>query len=336
MTPGSRWHAWAWMITLWLSACDEVPPDLVPNHDVAAIEHASLRPLSPPPEADPALVGLGADLFSEPRLSHDGTVSCASCHDLAHGGDDGRRSAVGIGGALGPINTPTVFNAALNFRQFWDGRAETLEEQIDGPTQSPLEMGSSWDAILAFLSGDAAYRTRFENLFADGVTAPNVRSAIAAFERTLITVDAPFDRYLAGDESALSESAREGHRLFEELGCASCHQGANIGGNMFQRFGVMGDYFGDRGGLTPADLGRYAVTHREEDRHVFRVPSLRNVALTAPYFHDGSATTLEEAVRVMARYQLGRHVASEEVAALVAFLTSLTGRVEGLDLEPSP
>lgn len=285
-----------------------------------------LQPLETFSGLDSRIVHLGRRLFHDPRLSGDGTVSCASCHDLDHGGVDGKRFAEGFRGAVGPINTPTVYNAALNFRQFWDGRAATLEEQAAGPMTNPIEMAGTWDDILATLSADETYRTSFEALYSDGVQRENILDAIATFERTLITVDSPFDRFLQGDRTALSESATRGYQLFKDRGCVACHQGRNVGGNLYQRFGIFGDYFADRGEVTEADLGRFAVTGEEADRHVFKVPGLRNVELTAPYFHDGSATTLAEAVRIMGRYQLGLELPDQEVRDLVNFLCALTGK----------
>jgi cytochrome c peroxidase len=288
-----------------------------------------VRPLPPAPPVDPRRAALGRKLFSDRRLSGDGTLSCASCHALDAGGADGRRRSVGVGGAVGLVNAPTVFNAAFNFRQFWDGRAATLEEQADGPITSPREMGGVWAEILAALARDDEVARGFSAAYPSGLSAANVRDAIATFEHTLVTPNSPFDRYLRGERGALGEQAERGYRLFVEYGCVSCHQGAGLGGNMYQRLGVMGDYFADRGGVTEADYGRYNATGREEDRFVFKVPSLRNVALTAPYFHDGAATTLDEAVRVMARYQLARSLDDGEAAALVAFLGSLTGERVG-------
>ena len=284
-----------------------------------------LSPLPPAPKIDPRLVALGRRLFEDKRLSSDDTVSCSSCHDLAHGGGDGRRSSVGVLGRVGPINAPTVFNASLNFALFWDGRAKTLEEQIDGPVTNPLEMNSNWDDIATKLRRDPEYARAFRDVFGTDVSRTNVKVAIASFERTLLTPDSPFDRWLKGDEAALTEDQKEGYLTFKSVGCVACHQGANVGGNMFQRFGVLGDYFKDRGNVVPADNGRFNVTHNDADRFVFRVPSLRNVEYTAPYFHDGSAPTLDRAVQVMAKYQLGRSLSDRQVALIEAFLKSLSG-----------
>jgi len=221
----------------------------------------------------------------------------------------------------------SVLNAGFNFVQFWDGRAQTLEDQVGGPVTHPKEMASTWASVVQKLGADKSYTTAFSEVFPDGVTEANVRTAVSAFERTLVTVDSRFDRWLGGDKSALNGDEMAGYERFKTAGCIACHQGQNVGGNMFQRFGVMGDYFADRGNPTEADLGRFNVTKSEADRHVFRVPSLRNVELTAPYFHDGSAATLPDAVRVMARYQLGRPLSEIEIGQIVSFLKTLTGTI---------
>lgn len=290
-----------------------------------------LRPLEAVAGLDPRQVELGDTLFHDPRLSADDTVSCAFCHDLGQGGVDRQQFSSGIGGAMGGINAPTVYNAAYNLAQFWDGRAADLEEQAGGPVVNPVEMGAAWPDVIAKLKADPDYVKAFGALYPDGITADNVRAAIAAFERSLITTGSPFDLYLMGEEDALTPDARAGYRLFKDYGCAACHQGANVGGNMYQTMGAIGDYFGDRGGLTKADLGRYNVTGREEDKHVFKVPSLRVAALTPPYFHDGSRETLEDAIATMSRYQLGREMPDEDVNRIAAFLRALVGSHARLD-----
>jgi len=287
-----------------------------------------LSPIRPLPEGVPVdgrKVALGDRLFHEPRLSKDGTISCASCHDLTQGGDDGQVVSRGVGGALGSVNAPTVLNSGFNFRQFWDGRAATLEEQVDGPLLHPAEMASSWDDVLATLRNDKAYAKSFGDVYADGVTPANVRDAIATFERSLVTPNSRFDRWLRGEADALTAEEQEGFRLFVDVGCVTCHQGVNVGGNLFEVLGRSNDYFKDKGSSKPADLGRFNVTGNEADKHKFKVPALRNVELTAPYLHDGSAATLQEAVQVMASYQIGRELQPHEVDRLVAFLRTLTG-----------
>jgi len=275
-----------------------------------------------------AKVSLGKLLFNDTRLSGGNSVSCASCHDLGSGGDDGKQKSTGIRGAIGLVNTPTVINASYNFSQFWDGRAATLEEQVAGPIHNPIEMATDWQTVIGKLSKDQNTVDLFDDIFDDGITSDNVVDAIVAYERSLISVNSKFDLYLRGETSTFSELEKQGLDTFLRLGCASCHQGRNLGGNMFQRFGIMGSYFEDRGVLTTSDLGRYNVTGREEDKFVFRVPSLRNVALTAPYFHDGTVETLENAVKIMAKYQLGRPISKGEVESIVSFLNTLTGEID--------
>ncbi|MBI2276603.1 MAG: c-type cytochrome [Dechloromonas sp.] len=285
-----------------------------------------ILPLAAIGDLDPLRVELGKRLFHDARLSADFSLTCASCHDLNKGGVDGRRFAVGIGGAVGGINAPTVLNSAFNLAQFWDGRAATLEEQAAGPIQNPIEMGATLPQVLSRLEQDKALKLGFKQAYRDGLTAANVLNAIATFERSLVTLNARFDRYLRGEKQILTPLEIEGYQRFRALGCISCHQGAAVGGNMYQKFGVLGDYFAGRP-TTRNDLGRFNVTQREEDRHVFKVPSLRNVALTAPYFHDGSADSLDKAVVVMARYQLGRELSPRDVEAIVAFLNTLSGEL---------
>jgi len=296
-----------------------------PPSAVQPVNREPLAPLPPVGSVDPKRVALGRRLFHEPALSSDGKVACASCHDLATGGDDGRPLPIGSGGKVGTVNALTVYNAALNLAQFWDGRATSLEAQAGAPLTNPNEMATTWPRILAVLNADPGYVAAFTGAFTDGISEKNVRAAIADFERTLITTGSPFDRFLGGDQQALGPEQKKGYETFKSVGCVACHQGANVGGNMYQRFGVLGDYFKDRGNVTEADYGRYNVTKNESDRFVFRVPSLRNVEHTAPYFHDGSAPTLTRAVEVMARYQLGRKLATEQISSIVAFLTSLSG-----------
>jgi cytochrome c peroxidase len=283
-----------------------------------------LLPIPEMPQQDPRKVELGKRLFFDARLSDDATVSCASCHDPVLGGADGRARSIGIHQREGAINSPTVFNAVFNFRQFWDGRAKDLAEQAEGPMTNPVEMGNFWPSLVARLRAIDDYRQRFDEIYADGLNKANVLDAIATFEKTLVT-PGPIDRFLRGDVDALSEEQQQGYRLFIDYGCVACHQGVNVGGNMYQKFGVFGDYFEDRGNITEADLGRYNVTGREEDRYVFKVPGLRNVARTGPYFHDGTAQTLEEAVEIMARYQLLRDLSKREIELIVKFLHSLNG-----------
>lgn len=307
-----------------------VPPNLQ-GASAHVTTQATSSPIPPIPDRldlDPRKVSLGRKLFHDPKLSKDGTISCASCHDIGSGGADGRSVSIGIGGARGELNAPTVLNVAFNFRHFWDGRARTLEDQIDGPIQHPAEMGMKWEAVTAYLGSDDAYARLFEQIYGGAPERETIKDAIATFERSLVTPGCDFDRYVLGDEHALSEEARAGYELFLSLGCITCHQGVNTGGNMFQPLGKMGDFFAARGEeVKTSDLGRFNVTGEERDRFTFKVPSLRNVDLTGPYFHDGSVETLEEAVQIMARFQLGEDLTEAEVARIVAFLRSLTGEM---------
>ncbi len=289
---------------------------------------SSIRPLPQSVMLDPKRVALGKILFHDTRLSKDNSISCASCHSLEKGGTDNLARSVGINGAIGNINAPTVLNSGLNFVQFWDGRAATLEEQATGPIHNTAEMGSNWQEIVDKLSNDRQFIRKFRKTYKGGLTSVNIQDAIASYERALITPNSPFDKFLLGDESAIKGEAIAGYYLFKDYGCDSCHQGMNIGGNMYQRLGVMDDYFKDRGNVTNEDYGRFNVTGRESDKYKFKVPSLRNVALTAPYFHDGTVETLHDAVRIMTRYQLGKSVNEKHVQFLVAFLESLTGELE--------
>ncbi|QNP48455.1 c-type cytochrome [Diaphorobacter aerolatus] len=307
---------------------------------VAGVAQAQGTPLNEPilpvPQAhkeDAKKAALGKKLFNDTRLSHGNTVSCASCHNLPVGGSDAIALSKGVQGRVGKVNSPTVLNSGLNFRQFWDGRAASLEEQVSGPIHDINEMDTSWAEVLRKLGQDSALTSEFKQSYPDGITANNVANALASFQRTLITPNARFDKYLRGDKSALTTDELRGYQLFKSYGCVACHQGVNVGGNMFQTFGVMGDYFGKRGNPTIADLGRYNVTKKDSDKYSFKVPSLRNVALTAPYFHDGSAKTLGDAVDVMFQFQLGRQASAEDKKLIVQFLHTLSGELDGKPLK---
>jgi cytochrome c peroxidase len=306
-------------------------PAWAESHDhqlLSGLEDEPVQTLIYPADLDPKKVELGKKLFHDVRLSKNNSLSCASCHDLTKGGTLDRTATLpGVSGMEVPLNAPTIFGSSLNFAQFWDGRAITLEEQMDGPIQGEDEMASNWPVIVAKLKYIPEYVKAFQDIYQTPPTEKAIKDAIAEFERSQIPVDSPFDRYLMGNKTAISKEAQEGYLLFKNLGCASCHQGQNIGGNMFQKFGIIEDYFKDRGHVIEKDFGRFNVTKLEDDRHVFKVPSLRNIEQTAPYFHDGSVKTLDQAVEIMAKYQLGRQLTAEERSKLVAFLKSLTGKV---------
>ncbi len=302
-----------------------------------AATKASSEPLQPLPEPaglNTEKVLLGRALFHDPILSGDGTISCATCHSLDHGGAEPRKTSTGMKGQLGPINSPTVLNASLNLAQFWDGRAKDLQEQAEGPVANPIEMGETWENVVKKLEKNAEYRAALQKLYSDGVTKANITDAIAEYERSLLT-PSRFDAYLNGDPDAITAEEKAGYETFKEVGCTACHMGVNVGGSMYQKMGLVNDYFAARGTeLTDADLGRFNVTKRESDKHFFKVPSLRNVALTPPYLHDGSQESLEDTVRIMGKYQLGRDLSDEQVAAIVSFLKSLTGELPAHARQP--
>lgn len=291
---------------------------------LGAAPYSQVEPLPAPAALDPAKVALGKRLFSDTLLSGDRSMSCATCHPLDQGGADHKQFSTKVGGKPMAVNTPTVFNVGLNFKQFWGGRVETIEEVSDIVIAGT--MATPWDTVLERLRADPTYARDFAAAFG-GLSREAVNAALADFQRALIPRDSPFDRYLKGDGLALSPLALQGWRLFQDYGCISCHQGRAIGGNMFQRFGVMGDYFKQRGNIVEADWGHFNASKKEKDRFLFKVPSLRNVAQTAPYFHDGTALTLEMAIETMGEYQLGRPLEGVEIKALGAFLESLTGQL---------
>lgn len=296
-------------------------PELASLNDV-------ILPIPTEVREDARKVELGRRLFADPILSRDGQTTCMTCHPFpAHGADGAARSQLPGRDPLA-VNTPTIFNVGFSYKLHWNGRFDSLEAQLDVPITSPKVMNMTFDEIVARLRASPAYRPSFEALYVDGVTEKNFRDAIASYERTLNTPGSRFDKFLAGDAAAITDDERRGFELFKSHGCSSCHQGVNVGGNLMQRFGVLKDYFAGRT-IEEADLGAYLVTKREEDKHVFRVASLRNVAVTGPYFHSGSVNSLEEAVRIMAEYQLGRPLDDEQTRLIVAFLGTLTGDVGG-------
>lgn len=278
---------------------------------------------------DPAKVELGRMLYNDVRLSVDNTISCASCHDLSKGGTDNKPFSEGVGGQFGGINAPTVFNATFNFVQFWDGRATNLAAQAAGPPTNPVEMAhKSWSDIENILAADKEFAKKFTAIYPDGVTEANICNAIAEYEKTLITPNSAFDRYLKGDKEAMTAEQIIGYELFKQYSCATCHAGVNLGGLSYEHMGLRKDYFADRGTeLTEEDYGR---GKQEEDTffdHRFKTPGLRNVALTAPYFHDATQATLLDAVNAMVKYQTKHIVTTDEAKQIVEYLNSLTGNI---------
>lgn len=290
-------------------------------------------PIQPIPrnfELDKDKVVLGERLFHDKRFSHNNSLSCASCHVFKKGGTDNLAHSLKTDGKPTSTNTLTIFNAVFNFRLHWNGEFSRFEDQIDKVMNTVLH--STWDQVIAKFKKDSRYVADFSKIYKDGIQIHTIKNAIATYERSLITPNSRFDKYLRGDQQAITDQEKHGYMLFRAYGCVACHQGINIGGNMYQKFGVMNNYFKERGNITQADFGRFNITNNEDDRHRFRVASLRNVALTAPYFHDGSASTLRDAVKVMARYQLGRPIPPKDIEYIVAFLYTLTGEYKGLSL----
>lgn len=301
-------------------------------------EWQALPDKAPEPASNPttpAKVELGKMLYHDPRLSSSGTVACASCHNVMSGGEDNRGGSVGVQGQVGGRSAPTVWNSAFNSVQFWDGRAPSLEAQAKGPVTNPIEMGmKSWDDVVVRLKAIPGYVEAFGAAFegADPVTADNAAKAIAAYERTLITPNSAYDKFAKGDASALSEQQQRGLKAFAEVGCNSCHSGPAFNGpqlpegtGFYQKFPMF-----DNGALEAQygftkDLGRAQETKNDADKHMFRVPTLRNIALTAPYFHNGKVKTLPDAVKIMGKTQLNKDLSQEQVEDIVAFLNALTG-----------
>ena len=304
---------------------------------MAAAEWQALPATAPAPADNPTTaekVELGKILYHDPRLSSSGTVACASCHNVMAGGEDNRAGSVGVQAQVGGRSAPTVWNSAFNATQFWDGRAPSLEAQAKGPVTNPIEMGmKNWDDVVARLKAIPGYQPLFAKAFtgADVVTADNAAKAIAAYERTLITPNSAYDKFAKGDKSALTEQQQRGLNTFAEAGCNTCHSGAAFNGQNGQGSGFFMKFPANE---NPAleeqygfskDVGRFEVTKNEADKHFYKVPTLRNIALTAPYFHNGKVKTLEEAVKVMAKLQLDKELTPQQVEDITAFLNALTG-----------
>ncbi|NLN93772.1 MAG: cytochrome B6 [Candidatus Hydrogenedens sp.] len=291
-----------------------------------------MQPLPESVETDPVKVTLGQKLFHDVRLSKNDTVSCATCHDLGKGGTDQLKFSKGVGNAVGTINSPTVFNSVFQFAQFWDGRAVDLADQADGPVNDPAEMASNWKQIIEKLDEDDAFQEEFLAAYPEGYSKETFTNAIAEYEKTLLT-PAPWDDFLKGDESALSDVQKAGFQHFQDLGCYTCHTGVLLGGCSYELMGLRRDYYRDRGNVVEADYGRFNETKDEYDRFRLKTPTLRNIALTFPYFHDGTVETLEEAVDSMVKYQVGKKAQASQTAEIVEFLNSLTGSFQGVPLQ---
>ena len=286
-----------------------------------AVGSEPIQPIRPPQQVNLGMVELGKKLYFDPRLSKSGFISCNSCHNLSMGGTDNIPSSIGDRWQQGPINAPTVLNSSLNLAQFWDGRAADLKAQAGGPIANPMEMGFTHNLAVDVLQSIPGYVREFKQVFGkDKIDIDQVTTAIAEFEKTLVTPNSRFDQWLLGKSDALSGEELAGYKLFKDSGCVACHNGEGIGGNSFQKMGVVEPYKA----ASPA-VGRSAVTGKDADRFNFKVPTLRNVELTYPYFHDGAANTLGDAVDVMGRLQLGKKFSAEEKGRIVAFLKTLTG-----------
>jgi cytochrome c peroxidase len=281
------------------------------------VDEEPIAPIPEPPSIVPRKVKLGERLFGDPRLSHDNSRSCSSCHDVSSNGASTKRQDIGLDGSSLPFNTLTIFNATLNFRLGWEGKLRTIESDVKAALENPQVMGVSISEVVARLAADPDIRKEFTAAYGSGPDAANMVDAIASFERTLVTPDSKFDRWLTGDAAALSKEQLDGYRLFKSLGCVSCHQGVNVGGNLFERHGIF-----------------HPLASPKPE--ILRVPSLRNVATTPPYFHDGSAQTLDEAVRKMGRAQLNSTLTDQQVNAIVAYLQTLTGKYRGAPVGASP
>ena len=288
---------------------------------VAAPSSEPIQPIEPAKVTNPAKVELGKQLFFDPRLSKSGFISCNSCHNLSMGGSDNLSTSIGHNWQQGPINSPTVLNSSLNLAQFWDGRAADLKAQAGGPIANPMEMGFTHNLAVDVLDSIPQYKESFKKVYGKKtIDIDQVTDAIAAFEETLVTPNARFDQWLKGDKKALSKDELAGYTLFKEVGCTACHNGSAVGGNSFQKMGLVQAYATQN----PAE-GVAGLTGNDADRMKFKVPTLRNVELTYPYFHDGAYWNLEEAVDVMARLQLGRQLDKKQIAQITAFLKTLTG-----------
>ena len=291
-----------------------------------------IRPIQAAKVISPAKVELGKKLFFDPRLSKSGSISCNSCHNLSMGGSDNLKTSIGDKWQKGPINSPTVLNSSGNIAQFWDGRAKDLKEQAGGPIANPGEMAFTHELAVDMLRSIPQYVSEFKKVFGnDKLTIDEVTAAIAAFEETLVTPNSRFDKWLKGDHKALKSQELAGYKLFKASGCVGCHNGPNLGGNSYQKMGVVEAFK-----TTSTAEGRSAITGKDADRFNFKVPTLRNVELTYPYFHDGSANTLGEAVDTMGRLQLGRKFTDTENTEIVAFLKTLTGDQPKLTLPALP
>jgi cytochrome c peroxidase len=305
----------AWLLVILVTAAAAPEPQLAGPPSLA--EQEPITPIPPPPAADPLKLALGERLFADPRLSADSSRACSFCHDVRTNGADSNQHDKALDGSELPLNTLTVFNAVLSFRLNWEGKFRTLEAQAEAALESPHGMGASVDEVLRKLSADPETARQFSKAYGHRPDRASLLDAIAIYERSLLTPGSRFDRWLGGEAAALSPEEQKGYQLFKSIGCISCHQGVNVGGNLFERHGIF-----------------HPLASPKPE--ILRVPSLRNVAVTPPYFHDGSAPTLDEAVRKMAEAQLDQTLSDQQIKAIVAFLNTLTGTYRGAPVIADP
>ncbi len=318
---------WIFLVICLIPLCAYADSASSPS-PIAFFNTEPILPIPPVTGLDPAKIALGERLFHDVRLSHNRARSCATCHRVDRSGDDGRPRSLAADGRAYPRNTPTIFNVALNTRYNWDGNQRTLEATSEAALLSPDKMSANWPDLLAKLRSVADDVTAFGEIYNEAPTREHVLDALAVYQRSLRTPNARFDQYLRGRSDALTKAEKQGYQLFKAYGCATCHQGVNAGGNMFQKFGIV-PTDGPPRDRDADDPGRLAITGRARDQGVFRVPSLRNVGVTGPYYHDGRIETLAGAVDLMARRQLGKVLVSKEVDLIVQFLHTLTGTYQG-------
>lgn len=289
-----------------------------------------LLPLPPVPELDSRKITLGEKLFNDPILSGNKSLACASCHELSLGGDDHQQFSLNTQGERRTINTPTVFNVTHNFKPSIAGTTDSLDIFYRVNLFGKKAMNNTWPKLLKALNNTPHYSTQFADVYPDGITQDSVIDVMLTFQQSLVTPGSAFDQWLFGNDTAISEQEKRGYGLFQVYGCTACHQGKNIGGNLYQKLGVFEDYYTEENvSLKTSDYGLYNKTNNEEDRFYFRVPSLRNVATTAPYLHDGSIDKLDDVIAIMGQYQLGRKINQEDRSDIAAFLTTLTGTYQG-------
>ncbi|GAB2800112.1 diheme cytochrome c5 peroxidase CcpA [Halomonas shantousis] len=311
-----KYRAWGLVTAMGMAASMATSPAIADR-----IANEPIKPVEPASVENPLKVELGKKLFFDPRLSRSGAISCNSCHNLSMGGSDNLPTSIGDHWQEGPINSPTVLNSSLSMAQFWDGRAKNLQEQAAGPIANPKEMAFTHSLAIDVVSSIPEYREMFRDVYGTvEISMDEVTDAIAEFENTLVTPNSRFDQWLKGDDSAISDTELAGYELFKEIGCAGCHHGPAVGGTSFQRMGMFEEYLTNN-----PSQGRFEVTGKDADRMTFKVPTLRNVELTYPYFHDGAYWKLEEAVNVMATLQVGRQLEQEDIEKIAAFLRTLTG-----------